>query len=122
MKNFKKVFAAIIFSGFVILSATNVEAADLAIDTNKINFQNLKSGIILPTLPDRIRHRKDSHKLQKPADKKIEWPHRKEQPPSKYPQIQPKKPSIITSPSRSTATSDRRGSEPRKNFGPPRFR
>lgn len=95
---FKKFFTAIMIFSFFLLSNANVGAADLNSD-----FQNLKANYVLPTLPDRIHHRK-------------------EQPPLQYTQRQPKKPPKLTIPSRPVATADRRGSVPPKSFGPPRFR
>lgn len=121
MKYLKKFLTAIMVFNFVALSNLNVEAADLNSEVQK-NFQELRNGIALPVLPDRIRHRNDSHKLQRPEQKRIELPPRKEQPPSKYTQRQPKKPPRISVPSRPTSKIPRRGSEPPKNFGPPRFR
>lgn len=116
----KKIFMAIMI--FAVTSGANVQAADLNFNADEINLQDLKSGVVQPYLPDRIRHRNDSHKLQKPAPKKIELPPKKEQPPVPYTQRQPKNPPKLTTPSRPTPTADRRGTEPRKSFGPPRFR
>ena len=122
MKISKKIFAAIMILSFIILGDTNVKAADLNFDVNEMNFQNLRSGFALPYLPDRIRHRKDSHKLQRPEQKRIELPHRKEPPPYQYTQRHPKQPPKLTTPSRPTSSAARRGTEPPKSFGPPRFR
>ena len=96
MKNFKKIFAATVILSSVMFGNVNVEAADL-------NFQDLKSKPVMPFLPDRIGRRN-------------------EQPPFRYTQRQPKNPPKLKTPSRPTATADRRGSEPPKSFGPPRFR
>lgn len=116
MKFLKKFFVSFMVFGLLFMGNMNVEASDL-----KLDFQELRSSPIMPILPDRIRHRNDSHKLQRPSQRRINLPHEREQPPARYIQRQPKNPPKMTTPSRPSVTSDRRGSQPRKNFGPPNF-
>ena len=106
-----KIFAALIFL-VLIFSNANVYAGD---------FQELQRKIILP---DRIRHRQDSHKLTRPSPPRIEIPQRKvdEHKRAKYIQRQPKKPPRLKHPKFPIASSDHRGSGTPKRFGPPRFR
>ena len=106
-----KIFAALIFL-VLIFSSANVYAGE---------FQDLQRKIILP---DRIRHRPGSHKLTRPAPPRIEVPHRKvdSHDNAKYIQRQPKKPPRLRHPKLPIASSDHRGSNTPKRFGPPRFR
>lgn len=107
-----KIFATVIILCSIVFSSANVYAED---------FQYLQRKIILP---DRIRHRHDSHKLTRPAPPKIAIPHKKvdEHTRAKYVQRQPKKPPRLQHPKLPIATSDHRGSKTPKRFGPPRFR
>ena len=114
MKGFKKIFVALAVLSFIFASVSDVQAKSL-------ESQELRAA--LPVLPDRIRHRNDSHKLQRPPKRDIKLPHRQQEDSTfKYTQRHPKNPPKMTTPSRPIATSDRRGSIPPKNFGPPRFR
>lgn len=107
-----KIFAAVIVLCSVFFGSANVYAGDL---------QYLQRKIILP---DRIRHRQDSHKLKRPSPPQIQISHRKvdEHTQAKYIQRQPKKPPRLQHPKFPIATSDHRGSKTPKRFGPPRFR
>ena len=117
MKNLAKIFALLI-----ILSCANVEAATFEKNSDEIIFQELRSRILLPVLPDRIRHRKDSRRLQRPAPKQIEVPSKKVEPPKRiYTQKQPKQPPRIKTPKLPQKNWAQRGSHQRKRFGPPRF-
>ena len=114
MKNLAKIFALLI-----ILSCANVEAATFEKTSDGIIFQELKAKILLP---DRIRHRKDSRRLQRPAPKQIEVPSKKVEPPKRiYTQKQPKQPPRIKTPKLPQKNWAQRGSQQRKRFGPPRF-
>ena len=117
MRNFVKIFALL-----MIFTCANVEAATFEKTSDGIIFQELKSRILLPVLPDRIRHRKDSRRLQRPAPKRIEVPSRKVESPKRiYTQKQPKQPPRIKTPKLPQKNWSQRGSQPRKRFGPPRF-
>lgn len=106
-----KIFASILILSLIIFSNANVEAED---------FQELKGRIMLP---DRIRHRQDSHELTRPAPPRITVPSKKiDESSPRYTQRQPKKPPRLRYPSSPKSISNNRGSYPHKRFGPPRFR
>ena len=106
-----KIFAAIIIFS-LLFGSSSVYAEE---------FQDLQRKIILP---DRIRHRQGNRKLTRPAPPRIEVPRRKveEHDNAKYVQRQPKKPPRMKHPKMPIASSDHRGSNTPKRFGPPRFR
>lgn len=107
-----------IFALLIILSCANVEAANF----ENAEVQELRSRIILPVLPDKIRHRKDSRRLQRPAPRRIEVPSRKVEPPKNiHTQRQPKQPPRVRTPRLPQRNSAQRGSYPPKRFNPPRF-
>lgn len=117
MKKFFEGLAVAVICGamFFGFDFGKVEAAEL-------NFQELKSRIIMPVLPDRIRHRKDSRRLQRPAPRRVEVPSRRvESPKNIYTQRQPKKPPYVRNPKLPKRNSAQRGSYPPKRFNPPRF-
>lgn len=117
MKAFAKIFVLLIF-----LTCTNAEAAILEKNSDEIIFQELKTKILIPVPPERIRHRKDSHKLQKPAPRQIEVPSRRpSKQPERYTQRQPKRPPFVRTPRLPQRHFPSRGSHPHKRFNPPRF-
>jgi len=118
MSSSLKIFAvlAILFSA--VLEIENVEAAE-------INFQELKRGIAMPVLPEKIRYRNTRRGPTKIIVIPKEFPKSREVQENKKPvyvQRQPKRPSPVYVPRRPVAYPGQRGSMPPKNFGPPRAR
>ena len=116
MKKFFQIFLAAI----ILFSANGIffkaEAAQL-------NFQELKRKIALPVLPERIRYRNTRRGPAKIIFQPKEFPQRREvQPQKNYIQRQPKRPAVVYPPKRPTNHTGQRGSMPKKNFGPPKFR
>lgn len=111
LRLFAKISAVTIFLSLIFCNV-NAYATD---------FQELQKKIMLP---DRIRHRQNSHKLTRPSPPNIKVPSKKvsEQSKIRYTQRQPKKPPRLKHPQLPVATSDHRGSNTPKRFGPPQFR
>lgn len=112
MKNFLKIFLmlTILIEGSLVASAEK-------------NFQELRSGIAMPVLPEKIRYRNTRRGPTKIIVQPKEIPRyleRKE--PPIYTQRQPKRPSPMYIERRKNRYPGQRGSYPRKNFGPPRAR
>lgn len=117
MRAFAKIFALLMF-----LTCANVEAAILEKNSDEMFFRELKTRILIPMPPERIRHRKDGHKLQKPNPRQIEVPPRRPpKQPERYTQRQPKRPPFVRAPRLPQRHSPPRGSNPPKRFNPPRF-
>ena len=92
----------------------------------ELNFQELRRGIAMPVLPERIRYRNSRRGSTKiivnpktfPKFRQQEW----ENTSPTYVQRHPKRPPIVYVPRRPTSYPGQRGSIPKKNFGPPRAR
>ena len=116
MQRTLKFFAtlAILFS--MTLEISEVEAAEL-------NFQELRGGIAMPVLPERIRYRNTRRGPTKVIFQPKEFPKFREEKENKKPvyvQRHPKRPPPVYVPRRPVAYPGQRGSYPPKNFGPPR--
>lgn len=103
---------------FIICGILSFSLSIEKVEAGELNFQECGRKIMLP---DRIRHRPDSHKLQRPAPPQINFPHRKVEE-KKYTQRQPKQPQHIRHARLPQNNFNRRGTYPPKRFGPPRFR
>ena len=119
MQTVLKIFAMFAIFISAILGFATVDAAEL-------NFQELRSGIAMPVLPERIRYRNSRRGPTKiviipktiPKFRQAENSAKK----PVYVQRQPKRPPVVYVPRRPTAYPGMRGSYPPKNFGPPRAR
>ena len=114
-----KIFAALAILISVAFKISEVEAVEL-------NFQELKSGIAMPYLPERIRYRNTRRGPTKIIVNPKTFPKfrqkEKDNDNANYVQRHPKKPPLVYVPRRPVAYPGQRGSYPRKNFGPPRAR
>lgn len=116
MKKALKFFAALAILFSVTLEIGKVEAAE-------INFQELRRGIAMPVLPEKIRYRNSRRGPTKIIVYPKEFPKYRESKKNTQPvyvQRQPKRPSPVYVPRRPVAYPGQRGSNPPKNFGPPR--
>ena len=113
-----------IFAALVILFSMTLEMAE--VEAEEVNFQELKRGIAMPVLPERIRYRNTRRGPTKVIFQPKEFPKfRNEVEENKKPvyvQRQPKRPPPVYVPRRPVAYPGQRGSYPPKNFGPPRAR
>ena len=113
-----------IFAAFAIFISANFQFAK--VDAAKLNFQELRSGIAMPVLPERIRYRNSRRGPTKVIVNPKTIPKFRQQDKDNdkptYVQRQPKKPPVIYVPRRPVAYPGMRGSYPHKNFGPPRAR
>ena len=111
------------FQGSVIAAVCGVMFFGLIFEkaeAAELNFQELRSRIIMPVLPDRIRHRDNNRRVRKPAPRHVEAP-KKKPPKDIFIQKQPKNPPHVRSPKLPQRNSAQRGSNPPKRFNPPRF-
>ena len=119
MKKALKIFAALAILFSATLEIEKVEAAE-------IKFQELKRGIAMPVLPEKIRYRNSRRGPTKVIVNPKTIPKFRQQDKDNdkptYVQRQPKKPPVIYVPRRPVAYPGMRGSYPHKNFGPPRAR
>ena len=112
MTFFVKFFAALTIW---ILAFSNAEATTFQ-DTE---FQELRTRIIMPILPDRIRKRNPPPRLPRRMPPQFSIPH-KVQPKPIYTQKHPKRPPHIYIPRRPAPSRNQRGSERARTFGPPK--
>ncbi len=113
-----KILAAVAILITVTFEVSEVQAAD-------INFQELRSRIAMPVLPEKIRYRNSKRGSTRITYQPKEFPRRMQKDENNQPvyvQRQPKQPPKVYVVRRPTAYPGQRGSMPPKSFGPPRAR
>ena len=114
MRKVLKVLAVVALIIFSDISFVTVNAAEL-------KFQQLRGRIMMPVLPDRVRHRNSRRAPTRIITQPVEIPrYRQEKYPPIYTQRQPKRPSPIVTPNHRRQYPGQRGSNPPKKFNPPR--
>ena len=113
----RKVLKFLAIIALIFFSDTSL----VTVDAEELKFQPLRSRIVMPVLPDRIRHRNSRRAPTRIVVQPIEIPrYRQEKYPPIYTQRHPKRPSPIVAPNHRRQYPGQRGSNPPKKFNPPR--